>query len=152
MKYKFHLSNFFIGFLLHQYLPQTTKASIRNKCPSGGPISALSDKSHSLEFPPARDLQLWINYIFNYNKWGEEKQVPQCVRKEALSEVQIACHHLASDLGNYRFPFILAIVVLFVFFSLSLHSRHLNFSKSVKLNTLRSFTELKILHHKTLFM
>ena len=72
MKYKFHLSNFFIGFLLHQYLPQTTNASIRNKCPSGGPISALSDKSHSLEFPPARDLQLWINYIFTYNKWGRK--------------------------------------------------------------------------------
>jgi hypothetical protein len=46
------------------------------------------------------------------------------VVEEDGNKVHIACHHLAFDLGNYRFPFILAIKIDPWRFSLSLHSSY----------------------------
>ena len=43
-----------------------------------------------------------------------------------LIKIHIACHHLAPDLGNCCFPFILAIEIAPQEIPLSLHSRYLN--------------------------
>ena len=54
--------------------------------------------------------------LYVYNKWGE---LCICCRKKPyfefpcssnMSWVNIACHHLASDLNNFCFPFIAAIL------------------------------------------